>query len=155
MPEAARPRRRPVGRRRPRSLRRRSPLRGAAARVVENMIASLAVPTATSVHPVPAKLLEVNRPIINDQLGRTTGGKVSFTHIIGWAVVQALQAVPAMNSSFVADIDGTGTPGVVRHEHVGLGLAVDHENVRRLSLPRRAVRQASRRAGFRRLPACL
>ena len=74
------------------------------------MVASLSVPTATSVHPVPAKLLEVNRQIINNQLGRTTGGKVSFTHIIGWAVVRALQAVPALNSSFVADFDGAGTP---------------------------------------------
>ena len=104
-----------------------TPIRGAAARIVDNMIASLSVPTATSVHPVPAKLLEVNRQIINNQLGRTTGGKVSFTHIIGWAVVRSLQAVPALNSTFVADIDGTGTPGVVRHEHVGLGLAVDSE----------------------------
>jgi 2-oxoglutarate dehydrogenase E1 component len=104
------------------------PLRGAAARIVENMVASLSVPTATSVHPVPAKLLEVNRQIINNQLGRTTGGKVSFTHIIGWAVVRALQAVPALNSSFVADFDGTGmAAGVVRHEHIGLGLAVDTE----------------------------
>ncbi len=101
------------------------PIRGSQARIVENMIASLAIPTATSVHPIPAKLLEVNRMIINNQLGRTVGGKVSFTHIIGWAVVRALQAVPALNSTFVADIDGAGTPGVIRHEHVGLGLAVD------------------------------
>ncbi len=63
------------------------------------MAESLSVPTATSVHPVPAKLLEVNRQIINNQLGRTTGGKVSFTHLIGWAVVRALQAVPALNST--------------------------------------------------------
>jgi 2-oxoglutarate dehydrogenase E1 component len=91
------------------------------------MKASLAVPTATSVHPVPAKLLEVNRQVINNQLGRTTGGKVSFTHLIGWAVVRALQAVPALNSHFVAEIDEKGTPGVVHHEHVGLGLAVDVE----------------------------
>jgi 2-oxoglutarate dehydrogenase E1 component len=103
------------------------PLRGAAARIAENMKASLTVPTATSVHPVPAKLLEVNRQIINNQLGRTTGGKVSFTHLIGWAVVRALQAVPALNSAFLPEIDGTGTPGVVHHEHVGLGLAVDVE----------------------------
>jgi 2-oxoglutarate dehydrogenase E1 component len=103
------------------------PLRGAAARAAENMDASLSVPTATSVHPVPAKLLEVNRVVINDQLGRTTGGKVSFTHLIAWAVVKALEAVPEMNSSFVPDIDATGTPGVIRHEHVGLGVAIDHE----------------------------
>src|SRR5271166_3440834 len=88
-----------------------APLRGAAARVAENMSASLAVPTATSVHPVPAKLLEVNRAVINDQLGRTTGGKVSFTHLIAWAVVKALGSVPAMNSSFVEYLGETGTPG--------------------------------------------
>jgi 2-oxoglutarate decarboxylase len=104
-----------------------APLRGAAARIVSNMEASLGVPTATSVRVVPAKLLEVNRTIVNNQLFRTTGAKVSFTHLIGFAVVRALGAVPAMNASFVADMDGKGTPGVVRHHHVGLGLAVDLE----------------------------
>ena len=103
------------------------PLRGAAGRIVSNMEASLGVPTATSVRVVPAKLLEVNRTIVNNQLVRTTGGKVSFTHLIGYAIVKGLQAVPAMNAAFVADADGKGTPGVVRHRHVGLGLAVDVE----------------------------
>jgi 2-oxoglutarate dehydrogenase E1 component len=103
------------------------PLRGAAGRIVANMEASLGVPTATSVRVVPAKLLEVNRTVVNNQLFRTTGGKVSFTHLIGYAVVKALIAVPAMNAAFVADADGKGTPGVVRHRHVGLGLAVDVE----------------------------
>jgi 2-oxoglutarate dehydrogenase E1 component len=104
-----------------------TPLRGAAGRIVANMEASLGVPTATSVRIVPAKLLEVNRTIINNQLFRTTGGKVSFTHLIGYAVVKGLIAVPAMNAAFVADADGKGTPGVIRHVHVGLGLAVDVE----------------------------
>jgi multifunctional 2-oxoglutarate metabolism enzyme len=104
-----------------------APLRGAAGRIVANMVASLAVPTATSVRVVPAKLLEVNRTVINDQLFRTTGGKISFTHLIGFAVVKGLLAVPAMNASFVADADGKGTPGVIRHDHVGFGLAVDVE----------------------------
>jgi 2-oxoglutarate dehydrogenase E1 component len=104
-----------------------TPLRGAAGRIVTNMEASLQVPTATSVRVIPAKLLEVNRTIINNQLFRTTGGKVSFTHLIGYAVVKGLMANPAMNASFVADADGKGTPGVVRHNHVGLGLAVDVE----------------------------
>ena len=108
-----------------------TPLRGAAGRIVANMEASLGVPTATSVRVVPAKLLEVNRTIVNNQLRRTTGGKVSFTHLIGYAVVKALAAVPAMNAAFVPDADGKGTPGVLRHEHVGLGLAVDVEKVRR------------------------
>ncbi len=103
------------------------PLRGAAGRIVANMEASLGIPTATSVRVVPAKLLEVNRTIINNQLHRTTGGKVSFTHLIGFAVVKALEAMPAMNASFVADADGRGTPGVLHHDDVGLGLAVDVE----------------------------
>ena len=102
-------------------------LRGAASRIVANMEASLAVPTATSVRTVPARLLEVNRLVLNNQLARTTGAKVSFTHMIGYAVVRALSDVPALNSAFVEDADGTGKPGVVHHKHVGLGLAVDQE----------------------------
>src|SRR5579875_3302879 len=102
-------------------------LRGPASRIAANMQASLGVPTATSVRVVPARLLEINRQVLNDQLARTTGAKVSFTHLIGYAVVRALTAVPALNATFVADIDGKGTPGVLRHPHVGLGLAVDVE----------------------------
>ncbi len=79
------------------------PLRGAAGRVVANMTASLGVPTATSFRVVPARLLEVNRKILNNQIIRTgSAGKVSFTHLIGYAVVEAMKAVPVMNSSFVA-----------------------------------------------------
>jgi len=104
-----------------------TPLRGAASRIVANMEASLSVPTATSVRTVPARLLEVNRLILNNQLARTTGAKVSFTHIIGFAVVRALHDVPALNSAFVPDANGTGKPGVIHHKHVGLGLAVDQE----------------------------
>jgi 2-oxoglutarate dehydrogenase E1 component len=88
---------------------------------------SLGVPTATSVRTVPANLLDVNRRILNEQLARTTGAKVSFTHLIGYAVVKGLGAVPALNASFVPSIDEKGTPGVLRHPHVGLGLAVDVE----------------------------
>ncbi len=99
-------------------------LRGASARIVENMVASLGVPTATSVRTLPAKLLEINRQILNNQLARDRGGKVSFTHLIGFAVVRALQQVPNMNASFgVVD----GTPSVVRHAHVNLGLAIDQQ----------------------------
>jgi 2-oxoglutarate decarboxylase len=99
-----------------------SVLRGAAARVVENMEASLKVPTATSVRTVPAKLLEINRQILNNHLARTGGGKVSFTHMIGFAVLRALRKVPAMNSGYgVTD----GQPSVVRHQHVNLGIAID------------------------------
>ncbi|MBV8387448.1 MAG: 2-oxo acid dehydrogenase subunit E2, partial [Acidimicrobiia bacterium] len=100
------------------------PIRGAAARIVQNMEASLAVPTATSVRTVPARLLEVNRKVLNGYMARTGQGKVSFTHLIGYAVVKAVATVPNMNSTFTRDGD---QPEVVRHEHVGLGIAVDVE----------------------------
>ena len=60
------------------------PLRGVSARVVQSMEASLTVPTATSVRAVPAKLMIDNRTVINNPLKRGRGGKVSFTHLIGY-----------------------------------------------------------------------
>ncbi|HTX28300.1 MAG TPA: multifunctional oxoglutarate decarboxylase/oxoglutarate dehydrogenase thiamine pyrophosphate-binding subunit/dihydrolipoyllysine-residue succinyltransferase subunit [Streptosporangiaceae bacterium] len=99
-----------------------SRLRGAAARTVVNMTASLAVPTATSVRSVPAKLLVDNRIVINNHLRRGRGGKVSFTHLIGYAVVQALTALPEMNEAYAEE---NGKPAVARPEHVNLGLAID------------------------------
>nr|WP_308194608.1 multifunctional oxoglutarate decarboxylase/oxoglutarate dehydrogenase thiamine pyrophosphate-binding subunit/dihydrolipoyllysine-residue succinyltransferase subunit [Pseudonocardia kujensis] len=98
------------------------PIRGAANAVVKNMNASLAVPTATSVRAVPAKLLADNRIVINNQLKRTRGGKISFTHLIGYAVVKALADFPTMNRHFV---ETDGKPTVVQPEHVNLGLAID------------------------------
>ena len=83
------------------------------------------MPTATSFREVPAKLLEVNRKVINGYLGRTRGGKVSFTHLIGYAIVRAVaDAVPDMNS-YVRARTPTASPVIRRNEHVGLGLAVD------------------------------
>lgn len=99
-----------------------SPLRGPAARVVTNMEASLAVPTATSVRAIPAKLLVDNRIVINNHLARARGGKVSFTHLIGFAVVEALADMPAMNAAF-REVDGR--PALVRPAHVNLGIAID------------------------------
>jgi multifunctional 2-oxoglutarate metabolism enzyme len=100
-----------------------SPLRGVASKIVQNMEASLTVPTATSVRDVPAKLFEVQRSIINNHLKRTRGGKVSFTHLIAFAIVKGLDAVPNMRNTFTRDADGN--PMLVRNEAVGLGIAVD------------------------------
>ena len=86
------------------------------------MNASLTVPTATSVRAVPAKLLADNRIVINNQLKRTRGGKICFTHLIGYAVVRALADFPVMNRHF-AEVDGK--PTLVQPEHVNLGLAID------------------------------
>ncbi|HEX6257770.1 MAG TPA: multifunctional oxoglutarate decarboxylase/oxoglutarate dehydrogenase thiamine pyrophosphate-binding subunit/dihydrolipoyllysine-residue succinyltransferase subunit [Euzebyales bacterium] len=102
-----------------------SPLRGVASTIAENMSESLSVPTATSIRVVPAKLLEVNRKIINNQLRRTRGGKVSFTHLIGWAMVQGMRQMPAMTSSYHEDADGKGY--VRRPDQINLGLAMDLE----------------------------
>ena len=100
-------------------------IRGVSAAIAENMQTSLTVPTATSFREVPAKLLEVNRKILNNQLKRTRGGKVSFTHLIGWAMVKALMANRAMTKSFHTDAEGT--PFVHQPDHFALGLAVDVE----------------------------
>ena len=101
-------------------------IRGVGARIVENMETSLGVPTATSVRDVPAKLLEVNRKIINNYLRRTRGGKVSFTHLIAYAMVRAVEDVPAMTRIYTQTEDGK--PAVLRRDHLGIGLAVDVEN---------------------------
>lgn len=98
-------------------------LRGAAARTVANMDTSLTVPTATSVRSVPVKLLFDNRTVINNHLARARGGKVSFTHLIGYAVVKALAAMPEMNTGY--DTDEKGKPVQLRPEHVNFGLAID------------------------------
>ncbi|MER6144784.1 multifunctional oxoglutarate decarboxylase/oxoglutarate dehydrogenase thiamine pyrophosphate-binding subunit/dihydrolipoyllysine-residue succinyltransferase subunit [Streptomyces sparsogenes] len=97
-------------------------LRGPAAAVAKNMNASLELPTATSVRAVPVKLLFDNRIVINNHLKRARGGKVSFTHLIGYAMVQALKAMPSMNYSFT---EKDGKPTLVKPEHVNLGLAID------------------------------
>jgi multifunctional 2-oxoglutarate metabolism enzyme len=110
-------------------------LRGAAARTAANMAASLAVPTATSVRAIPAKLLVDNRIVINNHLGRGRGGKISFTHLIGYAVVRALATVPEMNDSYA---EADGKPVLVRPAHVNLGLAIDvrrDDGTRQLLVP--------------------
>ncbi len=98
------------------------PLRGAAAAVVKNMSASLEVPTATSVRAIPAKLMIDNRIVINNHLKRTRGGKISFTHVLGYAIVQATKKFPNMNRHY-AEVDGK--PNVVTPAHTNLGLAID------------------------------
>ncbi|MDN3254971.1 2-oxoglutarate dehydrogenase E1 component [Streptomyces sp. DSM 42143] len=97
-------------------------LRGPAAAVAKNMNASLELPTATSVRAVPVKLLFDNRIVINNHLKRARGGKISFTHLIGYAMVQAIKAMPAMNYAFG---EKDGKPTLIKPPHVNLGLAID------------------------------
>lgn len=97
-------------------------IRGAAKAVAKNMDISLEIPTATSVRDMPAKLMFENRAMVNDSLRARGGGKISFTHIIGYALIRAVMAHPDMNNSYDL-VDGK--PTLVTPEHINLGLAID------------------------------
>ena len=97
-------------------------LKGAAKSLAANMDSSLTVPTATSVRTMPAKLMIDNRIVINNHLKRARGGKVSFTHLIAWAMVETLKEFPSQNV-FYDEVDGK--PSVVTPAHINLGIAID------------------------------
>ncbi len=95
---------------------------GVGAKIIENMDASLNIPTATSLRSISVKLLEENRRILNTHLQRINAGKISFTHIVAYAIVSALKKYPTINNSF-AEIDGA--PNIVNKPYINLGIAVD------------------------------
>ena len=97
-------------------------LRGAAARIAENMQASLTVPTATTQRQIPIKLLDENRRLLNEARAANGQPKISFTHLVSWAVIQGVKAFPAMNDAF--DTPG-GEPARVRRDEIRFGIAVD------------------------------
>jgi len=97
-------------------------LKGAAKSLAANMDASLTVPTATSVRTIPAKLMIDNRIVINNHMKRARGGKVSFTHLIAWAIVRTLKEFPSQNV-YYDEVDGK--PAVVTPAHINLGIAID------------------------------
>ena len=101
-----------------------SPLRGAAARLARNMDDSLAVPTATSQRSIPVKVMEENRRLLNQQLALTGEGKVSFTHLIAFAVTRALREFPNLNHAYAETPDG---PARLVRRRINLGIAVDVE----------------------------
>ncbi|MGE3171297.1 MAG: multifunctional oxoglutarate decarboxylase/oxoglutarate dehydrogenase thiamine pyrophosphate-binding subunit/dihydrolipoyllysine-residue succinyltransferase subunit [Planctomycetota bacterium] len=98
------------------------PLSGVAARIVANMEESLSVPTATSTREIPVKVLEENRHILNRHQQGLYLPKVSFTHLIAFAALQAMQRVPAMAASYV---EQNGKPFRRRQVGVNFGIAVD------------------------------
>src|SRR5271165_3020654 len=76
------------------------PLRGAAGRIAENMGASVFIPLATSQRTIAVKVMEENRRIVNQHRSIAGKSKVSFTHIVGWAIVKALAEIPALNNAY-------------------------------------------------------
>jgi len=101
-----------------------TPIRGAALKIVENMEASLSVPTATSQRRIPVKLLDENRRIINRHLEENDRRKGSYTHLIAYALLRAIDQFPQLNDGFEV-IDKQ--PSRVRRESVNLGIAIDLE----------------------------
>jgi len=99
-----------------------SAIRGPALKIVENMEASLSVPTATSERRIPVKLLDENRRLINKYLAENDRGKASYTHVIAWAILRALDEFPQLNDGF-AVVDGV--PSRLKRSGINLGVAVD------------------------------
>lgn len=99
------------------------PLKGSDRGLVKNMDASLELPTATTVRALPARVMFDNRRVINKYLASTRGGKVSFTHLIAYAMVEALSEMPEMNYSY--KLDEANKPTLVKPSAVNLGIAID------------------------------
>ena len=111
------------------------PLRGPALRIAENMTASLTVPVATSQRSMPVKVMEENRRAINEHRALRGEGKISFTHLIAWAIVRAVEIVPALNEAYT---DDGGESFRVHRGHLNLGIAVDvagKDGARSLKVP--------------------
>ncbi len=98
------------------------PIRGGAVRIVENMEASLQIPTATSARTIPVRTLEENRRLLNKHREAAGQGKVSFTHLVAWAILRSLDTFPRMNDAY-AEVDGQ--PHRIQRDQVRLGIAVD------------------------------
>ena len=98
------------------------PLRGAAARIAENMNASLSIPLATSQRVMPVKVIDENRRVMNEHRALLGKSKISYTHIIAWAIVKALRSNPSLNHAYA---ETNGQPFRVVRDQVNIGIAVD------------------------------
>ncbi|MDQ2949954.1 MAG: 2-oxo acid dehydrogenase subunit E2, partial [Acidobacteriota bacterium] len=111
------------------------PLRGPAARLAENMTASLSIPVATSQRVMAVKVIDENRRMLNEHQATVGKSKISYTHIIAWAIVKSIEKIPAINHAY-AQMDGAGFRAV-RNE-VNIGIAVDvagKDGTRSLKVP--------------------
>ncbi len=95
------------------------PIRGPAATLARFMNESLSIPTATSFRTLEVDRLDERRKAL-----KAAGRKLSFTHLIAWAIVRAAQEMPVMGNSYQ---EADGKPQRVVPEAISLGLAVDVE----------------------------
>jgi 2-oxoglutarate dehydrogenase E1 component len=98
-------------------------LRGPAGMLAQAMDESLAVPTATSFRTIAVDTLDAKRKALNAAL-KERGLKVSFTHLVAWAIVQAAKEHPVMTRVFERR---DGKPFAIENGPVNLGIAVDVE----------------------------
>jgi multifunctional 2-oxoglutarate metabolism enzyme len=98
-------------------------LRGPAAMLAKAMDESRAVPTATSFRTIAVDTLDAKRKAINVVL-KERGLKVSFTHLVAWAIVEATKDFPVMVRTFA---ERDGKPVAIENGPVNLGVAVDVE----------------------------
>src|SRR5579875_406821 len=111
------------------------PLRGPAAAIAQNMVASLSIPTATSQRQIPVRVMEENRNTINRHRALQGRSKLSFTHLIAWAIVKALRSNAVLNHAYA---ENKGEPFRVIRNHVNIGLASDlagKDGTRSLKVP--------------------
>ncbi len=99
-------------------------IKGVSSKIVDNMDESIYVPTATSLRVLPVKMMAEDRAIINTHLLRTGHPKASFTHLIAWAVIKAIEDFPTLKS-YYAKKDGAHHR--VIPEDINLGIAIDLE----------------------------
>ena len=98
-------------------------LRGPAGMLAKAMEESRSIPTATSFRTLAVDTLDAKRKALNGALSER-GLKVSFTHLIAWAIVEAGKDWRAMSRSFE---ERDGKPNVIDHGAINLGIAVDIE----------------------------
>ncbi len=111
------------------------PMRGPALRLSENMTASLSIPTATSQRNIPVKVIDENRRILNEHRVLMEQSKISYTHIIGWAIVKALANFPSLNHAY-AQVNGEAYRAA--RKQINFGVAVDvagKDGARSLKVP--------------------
>ena len=118
-----------------------APIKGMASKIVENMEASLTIPTATSVREISVRLMAENRRLVNRHQRATGGAKVSFTHLIAHAILRGMEAVPGMKAAFR---ENEGAPERIEPASTALGLAIDIEKrgQRQLLVP--SIKEAAR-----------
>ncbi len=115
------------------------PLRGPAGMLAQAMNQSRAIPTATSFRTVPVDTLDAKRKALNGVLNER-GMKISFTHLVAWAIVEAAKDWPVMARAYD---ERDGKPHVVEPDGLTLGIAVDVERKGQRSLMVPAIRGAS------------